>query len=1237
MKILSLRFQNLNSLKGEWKIDFTQPPFSEYGLFAITGPTGAGKTTILDAISVGLYQETSRLGPITPANNELMTRGTTECLSEVEFEVKGKAYRAFWGMKRARGKVDGKLQPATVELAEVESGQVLANQLKKKGELVESITGLDFGRFTKSMLLSQGQFAAFLNAKESERAELLEELTGTEIYSQISQKVHEHYSIAKQELAELEAQAKGVQLLTEEEKTQLLSEQEALLSKQQKHKESLTRLEANLNWYLNLEKYATAKVEAATRLEEKKQAFNQAKAELDRLAASEPAEKIRAPYMLLKEASANYQLTNERYLVKCSQVDGLEKNSKELDITVTTTTEKQAKAKQESRQLEALINEQIIPLDTQIKMDNNTLSTILKTIGEQEEEYKGIQNLHQRTHEDKQGVEKEINRILLYQNEHQADAFLSQHIGKWAEQCNQIDRLSNDIVQQKDKVSEITQFIKTLCKQRDLAEKKLFSSNEECEQKRQLVNKVGVEIETLKSTSGIHDTLPHVEMKLSNLNLQITTLQTLHHHQTQWLGYQQEKQEKEHLKAEIEALVKQLEAQRLQLRERYRLQDSLKKSLDEQVKQEKALLEQEQVLAIYRSQLEDNTPCPLCGSVEHPLATSGRPIDVSAKQSELDKATQDLSEIEAEGIKVKGDIDAYIRQIEDADKRIHWLQQEQTKVALTWQKTAETIQYISAIDDTQTLSALALDSDNKRNQLSDFTVQYRHVEDQLQKTKETLALIETSHHQLESASKLQQQQIEHEEKNNQEAIVALEKMTFEMAQLKAGLANHIAECGYSVDRGNDLSSWISSKRDDVTKWQELEQKLKGVQHENVALQSNLDIQKTRIGELEVGLNSANKRRSDQEKSLNELIEKRNELFGERVVETERQLCLKTLNQAEEDLQKAMRSLQQAQQEQKAVEGEIKSINDNLRSAKQKLDTQQEEWNQLLELSLFSTTEDFELALLGHDERTQLLELKQSLTSSKERAQAIWDTATKQHQEILDDELAQQYLLDDKAEVEQNSNQLKEQIEQVSKREGELTNELQSDERRRRDQLSLFESIKTRRSAYDDIQYLHSLIGSSNGDKFRKFAQGLTLDNLVHLANRQLTRLHGRYQLKRSQGEGLELSVVDTWQGDVVRDTKTLSGGESFLVSLALALGLSDLVSHKTSIDSLFLDEGFGTLDAETLDLALDALDSLNASGKMIGVISHIDAMKERIPVQLKVRKKSGLGVSELESTYQVKH
>jgi exonuclease SbcC len=149
-------------------------------------------------------------------------------------------------------------------------------------------------------------------------------------------------------------------------------------------------------------------------------------------------------------------------------------------------------------------------------------------------------------------------------------------------------------------------------------------------------------------------------------------------------------------------------------------------------------------------------------------------------------------------------------------------------------------------------------------------------------------------------------------------------------------------------------------------------------------------------------------------------------------------------------------------------------------------------------------------------------------------------------------------------------------------------------------------------------------------KFRRFAQGLTLDHLIHLANRRLARLHGRYRLQRKTGGELELDILDHWQADATRDTRTLSGGESFLVSLALALALSDLVSHKTSIDSLFLDEGFGTLDGDTLDIAIDALDALNASGKMIGVISHVESLKERIATQIRLKPQAGQGVSRVE-------
>ena len=162
-----------------------------------------------------------------------------------------------------------------------------------------------------------------------------------------------------------------------------------------------------------------------------------------------------------------------------------------------------------------------------------------------------------------------------------------------------------------------------------------------------------------------------------------------------------------------------------------------------------------------------------------------------------------------------------------------------------------------------------------------------------------------------------------------------------------------------------------------------------------------------------------------------------------------------------------------------------------------------------------------------------------------------------------------------------------------------------------------------------------MVGSSSGDKYRRYVQSLVLLTLIKNANVELTKLHSRYRLTKGE-EDMELKVIDLDLADEERPTDNLSGGETFIVSLALALGLAQMASSNVRIDSLFLDEGFGTLDDDSLEKALNALSSLNAQGKTFGLISHLDQIKERIPSKIIVKRSAQPGVSRLEGA-GVKH
>lgn len=219
MRLLAVRLQNLNSLSGVHEVRFDVAPLGGVGVFLITGPTGAGKSTLLDAMTLALYGRAARYG--NEKADEMMSRHTMECFAEVDFEAGGLALRATWRLGKTK---TGNLKPVQRSLAEVATGRILADKGREMDAMVEGLTGLDGQRFLRSVLLAQGQFAAFLKAKPNERAELLEKITGTEIYSDLSMLAFETYREKDERVKQLKASLGAVTVLDEEARGKLQRE-----------------------------------------------------------------------------------------------------------------------------------------------------------------------------------------------------------------------------------------------------------------------------------------------------------------------------------------------------------------------------------------------------------------------------------------------------------------------------------------------------------------------------------------------------------------------------------------------------------------------------------------------------------------------------------------------------------------------------------------------------------------------------------------------------------------------------------------------------------------------------------------------------------------------------------------------------------------------------------------------------------------------------------------------------
>ena len=233
MKILAIRLKNLTSIEGTVEVDFMAEPLHSAGIFAISGPTGAGKSTLLDALCLALYDKAPRFATSVENVNladvgdnqinqsdvrNLLRRGTSDGYAEVDFlGIDGRRYRSRWSVRRTRNKINGSLQPQTLEVKELDTEKEFQGTKKELLIQLVELVGLTYEQFTRTVLLAQNDFATFLKSKGAAKAELLEKLTGTGVYSRISQEVYARNKAAQEEVTLIQNRMNVIELMPEEE------------------------------------------------------------------------------------------------------------------------------------------------------------------------------------------------------------------------------------------------------------------------------------------------------------------------------------------------------------------------------------------------------------------------------------------------------------------------------------------------------------------------------------------------------------------------------------------------------------------------------------------------------------------------------------------------------------------------------------------------------------------------------------------------------------------------------------------------------------------------------------------------------------------------------------------------------------------------------------------------------------------------------------------------------------
>ncbi|OKL40158.1 AAA family ATPase [Pontibacter flavimaris] len=1213
MKILSVRFQNLNSLKGEHEIRFDQSPLAEAGLFAITGPTGAGKTTILDAITVGLYGLVHRHSNDKPL--ELMTRHTAECFSEVEFEANGKRYRSKWHLRRSRGKVEGNIQPVHMELYAFEEDELFDLKPSEVPGKVAELCGLDYSQFLRSVMLSQGDFARFLKASPNERSSLLEKITDTGIYSEISKSAYEKAKEEKQKYDGLKQLLNNTTLLPEEQREAYAQSIKELAAEEAIRQVESIKLQEKVQWLQQVAQLQTKQQQHQSALQGQEQKLAQLQPDFVKLHQHEQAHQFVGELAEIRSTNSKVAEVQEQLQTLQKRVPVLETELEAAGKVAQEATKAHHQQEEEVQKLE--------PLLAQVTRLDHQLHTIRDSYSKNKNAYVSFE----------QQLQQEQTQLLTKQQELEKLTQEAGSIKNWLEQNARLQDLKEhlpefkatlrDLQEAAQRIKRNQQEQEELSQQREQEARQLAELHErqtqQQEQQQQLQEQ---KEEKLSALQGIlaDKSMEEVEQAAQSQPALVARYERLQELAQQHAGQQQKLQRISEQLGQLGQQHKEASIKLEESRAKYKQAVDHLQALQKVVQLQQQIQQYEEA----RHTLTQDEPCPLCGSTQHPFTEGTYRFDLPEEVQKRDQQQELVKELEKSINQLQLQLGSVEQQQQLGSTARSEAENELQRLSYTFAQLADGLPQSIRIADPERLAHLRQVQQESatawQQQLTQARALSRALESinqQLQKQRETQLQAQAISNQLQQSDKHLQNQLQ-----KLQAILADEQ---EQLLVHTQTAESFAATFGLKYKSDERHTLLQTLEQQASAYAQQQQALESMDKLQTSLSEQLKHLTLRVNEKSQELKERQEALKEEHNILHELKTERHTLFGDKNTEQERTLANQELKARATQAEEARRHLSQKQQELQQARARQTECLQQQQQNQSKLEHLRQGLLHVLQQKGIETIEALSQMLLHRDEADRLANLKaqteKHLTELRKSLSDVQQELTQLQVNQLTDEsiesLQQQH--------RQKTGQQRELISQRARHEQLL----EQDARQREKNQQLAQELQLQQQVYHRWSQLADLIGSADGNKFSRFAQGLTLARLVELANRHLQRLNDRYRILKSSDEDLELLIVDMYQAEAVRPMNTLSGGESFLVSLALALGLSDLAGRRTQINSLFIDEGFGTLDAETLDAAISTLENLQASGKMIGIISHVEALKERIGTQIKVQRQAG-GVSKVE-------